>query len=119
VSDRRPPLDPLRDAAVRALARAGVPFHLALVPVRVLVAPPGEVAFQEAYQGLGVAVLALFPYTHASRALGPMRASLFMSRIPVAAAVLGIPVLGGVPGLVSLAGILMVGAGMARATRAP
>ena len=113
-------VDPLRGAAVVwALALAYLPFYLALGPGRLLAAPPGEVVFQAAYQGIGVAVLALFFYTYASRSLGPTRASLFMPLIPVAAVLLGVPVLGEVPSLVQLVGILTVSAGMAVAAMAP
>lgn len=113
-------VDPLRGAAVVwALALAYLPFYLVLAPGRLLAAPPGEVVFQAVYQGIGVAVLALFFYTYASRSLGPTRASLFMPLIPVVAVLLGVPVLGEVPSLVQLAGILMVSAGMAVAAMAP
>src|SRR5262245_12863714 len=116
---RRWQIDPRRGAAVIwALALAYLPLYLALAPVRLLAAPPGEVVFQAAYQGIGVAVLALFFYTYASRALGPTRASLFMPLIPVVAVLLGVPVLDEAPGLVQLAGILMVSAGLALATLA-
>ncbi len=116
---RRWQVDPLRGAAVVwALALAYLPLYLAFAPVRLLGAPPGEVIFQAAYQGIGVAVLALFLYTYASRTLGPTRASMFMPLIPVVAVLLGIPVLDEVPTLVQLAGILMVSAGLTLATMA-
>ena len=116
---RRWQVDPLRGAAVVwALALAYLPLYLAFAPARLLAAPPGEVIFQAAYQGIGVAVLALFLYTYASRALGPTRASMFMPLIPVVAVLLGIPVLDEVPTLVQFAGILMVSAGLALATMA-
>lgn len=116
---RRWQVDPLRGAAVVwALALAYLPLYLVFAPVRLLAAPPGEVIFQAAYQGIGVAVLALFLYTYASRTLGPTRASMFMPLIPVVAVLLGIPVLDEVPTLVQLAGILMVSAGLALATMA-
>jgi drug/metabolite transporter (DMT)-like permease len=112
-------VDPLRGAAVVwVLALAYLPFYLALAPGKLLTAPRGEVVFQAVYQGIGVAVLALFFYTYASRALGPTRASLFMPLIPVVSVLLGVPVLGEVPSLVQLVGILMVSAGMAVAALA-
>jgi drug/metabolite transporter (DMT)-like permease len=112
-------VDPLRGAAVVwVLALAYLPFYLALAPARLLTAPPGEVVFQAVYQGIGVAVLALFFYTYASRALGPTRASLFMPLIPVMSVLLGVPVLGEIPSLVQVVGILMVSGGMAVAAMA-
>lgn len=114
---RRWQVDPLRGAAVVwTLALAYLPLYLVLAPDRLRAAPRGEVLFQAAYQGVGVAVLALVFYTYASRALGPTRASLCMPLIPVVAVLLAVPVLGEVPGPVQLAGILMVSAGMALAT---
>ena len=114
---RRWQVDPLRGAAVVwVLALAYLPFYVALAPMRVLTAPSGEVVFQAAYQGIGVAVLALFLYTYATRALGPTSASLFMPLIPVVAVLLGIPVLGEVPSAVQLVGIFVVSVGMVLAT---
>jgi drug/metabolite transporter (DMT)-like permease len=114
---RRWQVDPLRGAAVVwVLALAYLPFYVALAPTRLLTAPPGEVVFQATYQGIGVAVLALFLYTYATRALGPTSASLFMPLIPVIAVLLGIPVLGEVPSAVQLVGIVVVSAGMVLAT---
>ena len=114
---RRWQVDPLRGAAVVwVLALAYLPFYVALAPTRLLTAPAGEVLFQATYQGIGVAVLALFLYTYATRALGPTSASLFMPLIPVIAVLLGIPVLGEVPTAVQLVGIVVVSAGMVMAT---
>ena len=114
---RRWQVDPLRGAAVVwVLALAYLPFYVAFAPVRLLTAPPAEVVFQATYQGIGVAILALFLYTYATRALGPTSASLFMPLIPVVAVVLGIPVLGEVPSPVQFAGIFVVSAGMVLAT---
>jgi drug/metabolite transporter (DMT)-like permease len=114
---RRWQVDPLRGAAVVwVLALAYLPFYVALAPMRLLTAPPGEVVFQATYQGIGVAVLALFLYTYATRALGPTSASLFMPLIPIVAVLLGIPVLGEVPSAVQLVGIVVVSGGMVLAT---
>jgi drug/metabolite transporter (DMT)-like permease len=114
---RRWRVDPLRGAAVVwVLALAYLPFYLAFAPMRLLTAPPGEVVFQAAYQGIGVAILALFFYTYAARALGATLASLLMPFIPVVAVLLGIPVLAEVPSPVQFAGIFLVTAGMVLAT---
>lgn len=117
---RRWQVDPLRGAAVVwVLALAYLPFYVTLAPMRLLTAPPGEVIFQAAYQGIGVALLALFLYTYATRALGPTSASLFMPLIPVVAVLLGIPVLGEVPSAVQLVGIFVVSVGMVLASMPP
>ena len=117
---RRWQVDPLRGAAVVwVLALAYLPFYVAFAPIRLLRAPPGELVLQATYQGIGVAILALFLYTYATRALGPTSASLFMPLIPVVAVLLGIPVLGEVPSPVQFGGILLVSAGMVLATITP
>jgi drug/metabolite transporter (DMT)-like permease len=114
---RRWHVDPLRGAAVVwVLALIYLPFYFAFAPMRLLTAPAGEVVFQATYQGIGVAILALFLYTYATRALGPTSASLFMPLIPVVAVLLGIPVLGEIPSPVQLAGIVVVSVGMVLAT---
>jgi drug/metabolite transporter (DMT)-like permease len=114
---RRWHVDPLRGAAVVwVLALAYLPFYRAFAPMRLLTAPPGEVVFQAAYQGIGVGILALFFYTYAARALGAAPASLLMPVIPVLAVLLGIPVLGEVPSPVQFAGIVVVSTGMVLAT---
>lgn len=114
---RRWHVDPLRGAAVVwVLALIYLPFYLARAPSRLLTAPRGEVLFQAAYQGVGVAILALVLYTLAIRTLGPTPASLFMPLIPIVAVLLGIPVLGEVPSPVQLAGIAVVSVGMVLAT---
>jgi drug/metabolite transporter (DMT)-like permease len=111
-------VDPLRGAAVVwVLALVYLPFYVAFAPMRLLTAPPGEVVFQAAYQGVGVAILALFLYTFATRALGPTSASLFMPLIPIVAVLLGIPVLGEVPSPVQLAGIAVVSLGLVACRR--
>lgn len=116
---RRWQVDPLRGAAVVwVLALVYLPFYFAFAPIRVLAAPAGEVVFQATYQGIGVAILALFLYTYATRALGPTSASLFMPLIPVLAVLLGVPVLGEVPSPVQLGGIVVVSVGMVLATMA-
>lgn len=115
---RRWQVDPLRGAAVVwVLALVYLPFYVAFAPMRLLTAPPGEVVFQAAYQGVGVAILALFLYTFATRALGPTSASLFMPLIPIVAVLLGIPVLGEVPSPVQLVGIAVVSVGMVACRR--
>jgi drug/metabolite transporter (DMT)-like permease len=100
-------------AAVWALSLTSVPVYAVLVgPTPLLRAPRGEVVFQAIYQGVGVAIVALALYSFSIRVLGAPVASLFMPLTPVFGVLLGIPVLGEVPGAVQLVGMLTVTAGM-------
>jgi drug/metabolite transporter (DMT)-like permease len=113
VLTRRWQVDPLRGTAmVWVLSLAYVPIYAVLAGPRLLQAPAGEVVFQAAYQGVGVAIGALALYARAIRALGASIASLFLPLVPILGVLLGIPVLGEVPGPLQLVGMLMVSAGM-------
>ncbi|MBI1737559.1 MAG: DMT family transporter [Candidatus Rokubacteria bacterium] len=116
---RRWQVDPTRGTAVVwVLALAYVPVYAAFAGARLLAAPRGEVLFQAIYQGVGVAILALFFYTWAIRVLGPAFASLFMPLIPVFGVLLAIPVLGEIPSALQLVGMAAVTAGLAVAASA-
>lgn len=113
VLTRRWQVDPLRGTVmVWVLSLAYVPIYAGLAGPRLLQAPAGEVMFQAAYQGVGVAILALALYARAIRVLGASIASLFMPLVPVLGLLLGIPVLGEIPGPLQLGGMLLVSAGM-------
>jgi drug/metabolite transporter (DMT)-like permease len=113
---RRWHVEPLRATAmVWTLALAYVPFYLAVAGGRLLHAPRGEVLFQAAYQGVGVAIVALALYSWAIRVLGASLASLFMPLVPVVGTLLAIPVLGEIPSPVQLVGIVGVTLGLALA----
>jgi drug/metabolite transporter (DMT)-like permease len=117
---RRWQVDPTRGTAVVwVLALAYVPIYALLAGSRLLDAPRGEVLFQAIYQGVGVAILALFFYTWAIRVLGPSFASLFMPLIPVFGVLLAIPVLDEIPGVAQVAGMIAVAIGLAVAASAP
>lgn len=106
-------VDPVRvTAVVWVLALAYVPIYFAVFGGRLLAAPPGEVLFQAAYQGIGVAVAALPLYAWAVRVLGAERGSLVMPLVPIFAVLMAIPALGEVPTTLQLAGMLGVSAGM-------
>ena len=113
-------IDPLpATAAVWVLALPYVPIYGALAGSRVLDAPRGEVVFQALFQGLGVAIGALTLYAWAIRVLGDSRAALFMPLVPVFSVLLGVVVLGEVPGMMQMIGMAGVTLGMALAARQP
>ena len=117
VCARRWHADPLRvTAAVWALALLYVPIYAAAAGGRLLAAPRGEVVFQAVYQGVGVAIVALALYSFAIRVLGASAAALFMPLTPVFGVLLGVPVLGEVPGAVQVIGMLAVMVGMVAAS---
>jgi drug/metabolite transporter (DMT)-like permease len=118
VGVRRWRIDPLpATAAVWVLALPYVPLYALVAGGRVLHAPRDEVIFQAIFQGLGVAIAALALYAWAIRVLGDARAALFMPLVPVFAVLLGVAVLGEVPGAVRLLGMSGVALGMALAVR--
>jgi drug/metabolite transporter (DMT)-like permease len=117
---RRWQIDPVRGTAVVwVLALAYLPAYAALAESRLSQAPPGEVLFQAAYQGVGVALGALLLYTVTIRVLGSSIASLFMPLIPVFGVLIAIPALGENPSRLQVVGMLSVILGMVlAATRA-
>ena len=117
---RRWQVDPVRGTAmVWVIALAYLPFYAALAESHLAEAPRGEILFQAAYQGIGVAIGALLLYTVAIRALGVSIASLFMPLIPVFGVLLAIPALGEVPSGIQVVGMLAVTAGMVLAAARP
>ena len=110
-------------APFAATAIVSVP-SLAYLPVYALLrpgllgAPLGVVLLQAAYQGVLNAVVALYLYGVAVRALGPARGSLVPPAVPVLTALLAVPVLGEVPTAAQWLGVALVFAGLvAAATR--
>ena len=114
---RRWQIDPVRGTAVVwVLSLAYLPVYFASGGAPLRVAPPGEVLFQALYQGVGVAIVALGLFSWAVRVIGPSVASLFMPLIPVFGVLLAMPVLGEIPTLVQIGGMVAVSVGMALAT---
>ena len=111
---RRWQVDPVRGTAVVwVLALAYVPVYVAVAGPQLFSAPPGELVFQAIYQGVGVAIVALYSYTWAIRVLGPAFASLFMPLIPVFGVLLAIPVLDEIPTALQTVGMVAVATGLA------
>ena len=72
--------------------------------------------FYQGSLGGGVAVVLI---TVAIPVLGPARTALFMAMVPVFGTLLGIPILGEVPGLIESTGIILVILGMLAAMGLP
>jgi drug/metabolite transporter (DMT)-like permease len=110
---RRWRVDPIRGTAVVwTIALAYLPAYALARGAWLLTAPRGEVLFQAAYQGLGVAVAALALYAWAIRVLGAAVASLFMPLAPVFGVLLAIPFLGEMPSAIQRVGVAAVIIGM-------
>ncbi len=108
--------------ATTAIAIGCAPFYLPIwwlaLPSGIAFASWGEIVFQGIYQGLLAMALASLIYTRALTALGPVRLSLFTSLVPALAALAAWPVLDEPLGPGSLAGVVLVTAGMVLGVRA-
>ena len=88
------------------------PIYFLFLSPGIFTAPVRDVLFQVAAQGICVAILAMFFYAQAVRLLGAPRAAIFGALAPALAVLFGIPVLGEVPDVATLTGIVLVMAGV-------
>ncbi|WP_088158545.1 DMT family transporter [Achromobacter xylosoxidans] len=114
VAQRRSGISPWHATAIvncfSALLFAPI-YFLCLNP-NIFSAPAAALAFQVVAQGVAVAILGMFFYTEAVRRLGGPRAAIFGALAPAFAALIGIVVLGEIPGWMTSAGIALVMAGV-------
>ncbi len=80
--------------------------------------PWQELVFQASIQGGGSGLIALAAYAIAVRKLGSTRGSAFTSLVPALATLIAVPVLGELPDMISILGILCVSCGVALASGA-
>lgn len=71
-------------------------------------APLEQILFQMFYQAVLVGSVAVVLFTISIPVLGPGRTALFMALVPVFGTLLGIPILGELPGPIESAGIVLV-----------
>jgi drug/metabolite transporter (DMT)-like permease len=112
---RRWQVDPLRVTGVVVVLAfvLFLPFYLALADLRALAAVgPGMLALQLLAQGLGAGLVAVLAYSRAAALLGAGPAAFFGAMVPAAASLLAIPVLGEVPTLLQVLGIVAVVLGL-------
>ncbi len=81
-------------------------------PSALLALPTGFVALQAVAHGLGAGLVAVLAYSRAAVLLGPGRAAFFGAMVPGIAPLLAIPMLGEIPTLLQLAGLIAVVAGL-------
>ena len=107
-------VDPLYAVSVVALLSmvSFTPLYFLFFEPAMFRAPLFNNVFQLFYQGVLVGGAAVIMFTIAIPVLGPARTALFMAMVPVFGTLLGIPILGEVPGLIESAGIVLVILGM-------
>ena len=89
-----------------------IPIWLLWLDSNLAVAPRSEILLQGAYQGLVASVLGISCLNIAVRHIGPRATSVFLSSVPVVAAVTAIPILNESPGLPAWIGIVTVTIGI-------
>lgn len=92
------------------------PFYFLVLHPNLLIAPWREVLFQVFAQGLGIAVFGLLLYGEAVRRLGAARGAVFGALVPGLASLLAAPFLGELPRPSTVAGIVLVSAGVVLVT---
>ena len=85
-----------------------IPIWLLWLESNLFVAPRAEILLQAAYQGLVPSVLGISCLNIAVRHLGTNTTSVFLSAVPVVAALAAIPILQEIPGLPAWIGMITV-----------
>lgn len=89
-----------------------IPFWWLFLPSTLTEAPWQEIALQGIYQGIVAAFIAGFMIAFAARTLGATRQSAIMSGAPALALLMAMPLLGEIPSWISVAGVVIVTAGI-------
>jgi drug/metabolite transporter (DMT)-like permease len=89
-----------------------IPIWLLWLDSNLAVAPKSEILLQGAYQGLVPSVLGISCLNVAVRRLGANATSVFLSAVPVVAALAAIPILQEMPGLPAWIGMITVTVGI-------
>lgn len=89
-----------------------VPIWLFWLDSNLAAAPRSEILLQGAYQGLVPSVLGISCLNIAIRHIGPRATSVFLSSVPIVAALTAIPILNELPGLPAWIGMITVTLGI-------
>jgi drug/metabolite transporter (DMT)-like permease len=110
VAMRRWKIDP-----VDAIAVVGVLSLISFMPIYFifydnvfLTSGIGDLSIQIFYQGFLVGIVAVLIFTGGIQILGPTKIALFIALVPVVGTLLGIPILGEIPGGLETLGIVVV-----------
>ena len=93
-------------------AVAYIPIWLFWLDSNLAFAPSSEILLQGAYQGLVPSILGISCLNIAVRHIGPRVTSVFLSAVPVVAALTAIPILNELPGLPAWIGMIAVTLGI-------
>ncbi|MGH1542459.1 MAG: DMT family transporter [Arenicella sp.] len=93
------------------------PLYLVFGEPMILQAELSDIMIQGVFQGVIIAILALFTYTKTIELMGASRASLFVALVPGFAVLIAYPVLGEVPGIYEIMGLILITSGMVIALR--
>jgi len=115
---RLPPTAAAAFVAVYA-AIAFLPWYLLSTDHSFARVSSSELILQALYQGVLVGVVSFIALNRAIATLGSMKASAFISAVPVLTAIIAIPVLGEQPPLADCAALVMITLGAVLASRVP
>ena len=99
-------------AATIVSAVVYIPIWLFWLDSNLTSAPSSEILLQGAYQGLVPSILGISCLNIAIRHIGPRATSVFLSSVPVVAALTAIPILNELPGLPAWIGMITVTLGI-------
>lgn len=85
-----------------------LPVYFLFIDSNLTTAPPNEVILQAVYQGLMPSFVGMYFMLLAVRHLGANRAAVFVSMVPVLAALLAVPTLGEIPSVAAWSGMALV-----------
>ena len=117
VASRAWQVDPVHATALVSVISMTLylPFYVLMNEPHILSAPLGEVLFQGLFQGVLAASLGLIFYTRSVAILGASQGAVFAALVPGIAVLLAYPILGEVPSVHELIGVLVVSFGMVTA----
>ena len=106
-------------AAIAILSLLSIPLWAFWQPLGLFSASLSGLALQALYQGVLVGAVSLYLYRRAVELLGPVRAALFVSPVPLVTATVDLVYLGELPSRLEASGMVAVVLGMMLSTLAP
>lgn len=111
---RRLSLPPIRTASIVAVFSMScfLPIYFFIPGKAIFIVSLDEVLLQVVFQGFLIGFVSLFNYTRAVAALGASETALFTAAVPCVTTLGAIPLLGEIPSLAGVIGVVVVTAGM-------